>query len=69
MFDDFDTQIQCEEYYTEQDVNIVYYDPEFVIERLTPTVFRITWDNGKHVTLNDSLEEAIFTGESFRLWD
>jgi hypothetical protein len=69
MFDDFDTQIQCEEVYMDRDVNIVYYDPEFVIERVTPMIHKITWDNGKMVTVNDSLEEAIFCGESFRLWD
>lgn len=48
---------------------IVYFDPEFVIERVGSTVYRVLWVNGKTATVNESLEEAIFVGESFGQWD
>lgn len=69
MFDDFDTQVQCEEVYQMPSDMIVYFDPEFVIERVGSTVYRVLWVNGKTATVNESLEEAIFVGESFGQWD
>jgi hypothetical protein len=69
MFDDFDTQIQCEEFYQMPTDTIVYFDPEFVIERAGTNIYRIVWENGKTATVEETLEEAIFFGESFGNWD
>lgn len=66
-WDDFTIQIQCEEVYMEP--NIVYTDPEFIVERISSTILKVMWDNGKEAVINDSLEEAIFLGESFGSWD
>lgn len=66
--DDFDVQIQCEEVYHAVD-NVVYYDPEFEIQRVDDTQYVIRWLNGRDMKVDGELHDAIFIGESFTFWD